>query len=75
VSKYELDRGELDIEKLRREKEKERTEANKNVKAELDKEIEEKKVHDVQATEKKIEDLAKLKEKQDRERKQMVKKN
>lgn len=33
VSKYELDRGDLDLDKLKREKDKERTEENKNNKA------------------------------------------
>eukprot|EP00349_Pseudokeronopsis_sp_Brazil_P002451 CAMPEP_0202957474 /NCGR_PEP_ID=MMETSP1396-20130829/1855_1 /ASSEMBLY_ACC=CAM_ASM_000872 /TAXON_ID= /ORGANISM="Pseudokeronopsis sp., Strain Brazil" /LENGTH=118 /DNA_ID=CAMNT_0049674957 /DNA_START=1878 /DNA_END=2234 /DNA_ORIENTATION=- len=54
VSKYDLDRQQVDFERLRREKERERTDGNKQAKEHLDKEIEMKQKGEVEAKEVRI---------------------
>lgn len=74
VSKYDIDRGTVDFTKLRREKEKDRTDNVKIKKDTYEEQVFEDKKNEHVRTEQKINNLATIKEKQEKERREFVRK-
>jgi hypothetical protein len=75
VSKYDLDRGTVDIQKMLKERQAERKSKNLMIKDIVEKETAKNIKEEVQAKQIKIESLNEIKHRQDVERKEMVHRN
>lgn len=72
VSKYDIDRRTVDFQRLKKEKEKDRTDNVKIKRDELDEKTIQQKSEEVAITQQKINSLASIKAKQDRERREFL---